>query len=70
MCKVKNWITTLTDVVEITKKEYLLTIATSLFCGIILGFVFSPKRTKYTMIGSHNGNGNNTEKDPTDLEEE
>ncbi len=60
MCKIKKWMATLADIIEITKKEYLLTIATSLFCGIILGFVFAPKRTKYTMMGSHNGNGNSS----------
>ena len=55
MCKVKEWMGTLTDVVELTKKEYFLTIAASLLGGILVGFVFAPKRTRHTVIGSNNG---------------
>lgn len=58
MCKVKEWMETLTDVVTMTKKEYVLAITTSLLGGIIIGFVFAPKRTKHTTIGSHNGSEN------------
>ncbi len=57
MCKMKEWMSTLTDVVEMTKKEYILTVAASLLGGIVIGFVFAPKRIKQTTIGSHNGNG-------------
>lgn len=59
MCKLKEWTKTLTDVVAMTKKEYVLTIATSLLGGIVIGFVFAPKRTRHTTIGSHNGSDNN-----------
>ncbi|EOS24009.1 hypothetical protein C806_02448 [Lachnospiraceae bacterium 3-1] len=58
MCKIKEWMETLTDVVTMTKKEYLLAITTSLLGGIVIGYVFAPRRTKYTMIGSHNGSKN------------
>lgn len=58
MCKMKKWMETLTDVVAMTKREYLLTIATSFLGGIVIGFVFAPRRTKYTTIGSHNGSKN------------
>lgn len=56
MCKMKEWTETLTDVVAMTKKEYILTIAASLLGGIVIGFVFAPRRIKHTTIGSHNGN--------------
>lgn len=59
MCKMKEWTKTLTDVVAMTKKEYVLTIAASLLGGIVIGFVFAPKRTRHTTIGSHNGSDNN-----------
>lgn len=58
MCKVKEWMGTLTEVVEMTKKEYALTVAASLLGGIVIGFVFAPKRIKHTTIGSHNGSDN------------
>ena len=58
MFKMKEWTKTWTNVVEMTKKEYLLTIAASLFGGIVIGFVFAPRRIKYTTIGSHNGSEN------------
>ncbi|MCI8483030.1 MAG: hypothetical protein HFH41_01665 [Lachnospiraceae bacterium] len=77
MFKIKEWTKTLTDVTEMTKKEYWLTIATSLFCGIIIGFVFAPRRVKHTMIGSNNGssnknngNGNGIQEDGEDWEED
>lgn len=62
MCKVKEWMEGLTDVVELTKREYFLTIAASLLGGIIVGFVFAPKRTRHTMIGSNNGPKNSSNK--------
>lgn len=43
MCRLKEWTQTLTDVVAMTKKEYILTIASSLLGGIVIGFVFAPK---------------------------
>lgn len=55
MCKMKEWMETLTDVVSMTKKEYVLTITSSLLGGIILGFMLAPKRTRHTTIGSNNG---------------
>lgn len=58
MFKMKEWTKTLTNVVEMTKKEYLLAIAASLLGGIVVGFVFAPRRIKYTTIGSHNGSEN------------
>lgn len=58
MFKMKEWTKTWTNVVEMTKKEYLLAIAASLFGGIVVGFVFAPRRIKYTTIGSHNGSEN------------
>ncbi len=58
MCKVKEWMETLTDAVTMTKKEYVLAITTSLLGGIIIGFVFAPRRTKYTTIGCYNGSEN------------
>lgn len=44
---------------ELTKKEYFLTIAASLFGGIIIGFVFAPKRTRHLFVGCNNGSKNN-----------
>ena len=58
MCKLRQWVKDLPDVIHVTKKEYFLTVAVSFCFGVILGFVFAPKRTKYSTIGSHNGNGN------------
>ncbi|MEH2942814.1 hypothetical protein VSQ32_08035 [Lachnospiraceae bacterium KK002] len=58
MCKMKRWMETLTDVVEMTRKEYVLTITTSLLGGIIIGYIFAPRRIKYTTVGCHNGSKN------------
>ena len=58
MCKIRRWVKDLPDVMSVTKKEYFLTVAFSFCLGFILGFLFAPKRTKYSTIGSHNGNGN------------
>lgn len=57
MCKIRQWVKDLPDVISVTKKEYFLTVAVSFFLGIIFGFAFAPKRIKYSIIGSHNGNG-------------
>ncbi len=46
----------LTDVVMMSRKEFLLTAAVCVLGGIVFGLFFSPKKT--TMIGSNNGNGN------------
>ncbi len=75
MCRLKEWTQTLTDVVAMTKKEYILTIASSLLGGIVIGFVFAPKRIKHTTIGSHNGNGPSDDffdewEDSDDMEED
>ena len=58
MCKIRRLVKDLPDVMSVTKKEYFLTVAFSFCLGVILGFLFAPKRTKYSTIGSHNGNGN------------
>ena len=55
MCKVKEWMEHLADTVELTRREYTLTIAVSLLGGVVLGFLFAPKRTRHTVIGSNNG---------------
>ncbi len=52
MCKIKKWMETLTDVVEMTRKEYVLAITTSLLGGIVIGYIFAPRRMKYTTIGT------------------
>lgn len=43
--------------------------------GIVIGFVFAPKRIKHTTIGSHNGNGPSDDffdewEDSDDMEED
>lgn len=60
MCKVKEWMGTLTETMELSKKEYLLTVTASLFGGVIIGFLFAPKRTRHTIIGSNNGPKNSS----------
>jgi len=45
---------TLTDVVMMSKREFLLTVAVCILGGIVFGMFFSPKKS--TMIGSNNGN--------------
>lgn len=75
MCRLKEWTQTLTDVVAMTKKEYILTIASSLLGGIVIGFVFAPKRIKHTTIGSYNGDGPSDDffgewEDSDDMEED
>ena len=48
---------TLTDIVMMSKKEFLLTMAVCILGGIVYGMLFSPR--KFTMIGSNNGNQGN-----------
>lgn len=45
---------TLTDIVMMSKKEFLLTMAVCILGGIVFGIFFSPKKS--TVIGSNNGN--------------
>lgn len=45
---------TLTDIVMMSKKEFLLTLAVCILGGIVFGMFFSPKKS--TVIGSNNGN--------------
>ncbi len=54
---------TLADTEEMSKKEFLLTIAVCILGGIVVGMLFSPRKS--TMIGSCNGN-NADEKDRKD----
>lgn len=53
----------LTDVMMMSKKEFLLTAAVCVLSGMVFGIFFSPKKSM--VIGSNNGNnsGNNTGKD-------
>lgn len=44
----------LTDVVMMSRKEFLLTAAVCVLGGIVFGLFFSPKKT--TMFGCNNGN--------------
>lgn len=53
------WKDELKEVTTMTKREFLLTAAVCLLGGIVLGFLFSPR--KETTIGSYNGNNNNGE---------
>ena len=63
---------TLDDLKTMSKREYLLTISTCILGGILLGFLFSPKKT--TTIGSNNGNnagnGNHAEISDEESQEE
>ncbi len=47
---------TLTDIVMMSKKEFLLTVAVCILGGIVFGIFFSPKKS--TMIASNNGSNN------------
>lgn len=53
------WKEELDDVTTMSRREFLLTVAVCILGGIVLGFVFSPRRE--TTIGSYNGNNNNGE---------
>lgn len=53
------WKDEMEEVTTMTKREFLLTAAVCLLGGIVLGFLFSPR--KETTIGSYNGNNNNGE---------
>lgn len=54
--KLEKFKESLTDVMMMSRKEFLLTAAVCVLGGIVFGLFFSPKKT--TMIGSNNGNGN------------
>ena len=55
--KIKEFKESLTDIIFINKKEYLLTLAVCTLAGLLLGIIFSPKGD--TTLGSFNGNNNN-----------
>lgn len=44
----------LTDVLSMSRKEFLLTVAVCILGGIVFGMLASPRKS--TIIGSHNGN--------------
>lgn len=50
--------------------EFWLSIAVALLSGIILGFLFSPKRQKTTYIGSNNGNNSGNYGNDKDVEDD
>ncbi len=52
--KLEKFKESLTDVMMMSRKEFLLTAAVCVLGGIVFGLFFSPKKT--TMIGSNNGN--------------
>ena len=56
MCKMKEFFNELSETTTITKRELFLTALACVFGGMVLGMFCSPK--KRTMIGSHNGNNN------------
>ena len=45
---------TLTETTQMSKKEFVLSLMVCFLGGIVLGILFSPKKT--SVIGSHNGN--------------
>lgn len=70
MCKVKEFIASLSETTTITKRELFFAALTCIFGGMVVGMFCSPK--KRTMIGSHNGNnnGNNNGWDDDEMWEE
>ena len=46
----------LSEVVTMSKKEFLLTTAVCILGGIVFGLLFSPRKS--TVLGSYNGNNN------------
>ncbi len=46
----------LSDIVTVSRREYLLVTVACLLGGIVFGLLFSPR--KYVMIGSCNGSNN------------
>ena len=45
---------TLTETTQMSKKEFVLSLMVCFLGGMVLGILFSPKKT--SVIGSHNGN--------------
>lgn len=60
----------LSDIVSMSRKEFLLTAAVCMLGGMVLGLLFSPRKS--TVIGSNNGNnsGNGCGPAPEEGEEE
>ncbi len=57
----------LTDVMMMSKKEFLLTAAVCVLSGIVFGIFFSPKKSM--VIGSNNGNNTGKDCDRKEMEE-
>lgn len=63
--KWENFKVSLTDITEISRKEFLLTMAVCILGGIVFGMLFSPRKSM--VIGSNNGNNSgNCHKRPED----
>ncbi len=58
----------LTDVMMMSKKEFLLTAAVCVLSGIVFGIFFSPKKSM--VIGSNNGNNTGKDCDRKEMEED
>lgn len=54
MKKIKLFWQSLDDVAAVSKRELFLSLVSCALAGIVLGFLFSPRKT--TMIGCNNGN--------------
>lgn len=50
------WKESLTEIVSVSKREFLLMTAACILGGAVFGLMFSPR--KYVMIGSCNGSNN------------
>lgn len=50
------WKESLTEIMSVSKREFLLMTAACILGGAVFGLMFSPR--KYVMIGSCNGNNN------------
>lgn len=67
--KMKNFWASLEGTTVISRRELFLEIAVCALAGILLGMIFTPKKT--TIIGSGNsGNGCNNGNDSAEKEEE
>lgn len=55
MKKIKLFWESLDDVATVSKRELFLGLVSCTLAGIVLGVLFSPKKT--SIIGSNNGNG-------------
>ena len=67
--KMKNFWTSLEGTTVISRRELFLEIVVCTLAGILLGIIFTPKKT--TIIGSNNsGNGCNNGNESADDEEE